>query len=148
MPKSVDTRFLESLIGYNARRVALVAIEKFLDRMSVFGLRPVDFSVLVLIHHNPGITSRQLCRTLNLLPPNLVGQVASFEQRGWLFRSPHPTDRRAIGLTLSEAGAILVAEAEGVVAKLEGEVGKRLTASETQTLIRLLQKIYQNPTSV
>ena len=66
---AVDTTFLESLLGYNARRAALTIIEVFLDRMSVYGLRPVDFSLLSLVSHNPGITSRQLCSTLGILPP-------------------------------------------------------------------------------
>ena len=64
--EEVDTRFLESLLGYNARRTALVLIEPFLERMAVYDVRPVDFSVLSLITHNPGITSRQLCSTLGL----------------------------------------------------------------------------------
>ncbi|HNC06725.1 MAG TPA: hypothetical protein PLS38_10540, partial [Solirubrobacterales bacterium] len=37
----IDTSFLESLLGYNARRAALTIIEAFLERMSVYGLRPV-----------------------------------------------------------------------------------------------------------
>jgi hypothetical protein len=61
--EEVDTRFLESLLGYNARRTALVLIEPFLERMAIYDLRPVDFSVLSLITHNPH-TSRQLCSTL------------------------------------------------------------------------------------
>ena len=45
--QGIDTSFLESLLGYNARRAALTIIgEAFLERMSVYGLRPVDFSVL------------------------------------------------------------------------------------------------------
>ena len=56
---TVDTSYLETLIGYNARRAALSVIGLFLQRMAVYGLRPVDFSVLSLITHNPGITSRQ-----------------------------------------------------------------------------------------
>ena len=48
--------------------------------MSVYGLRPVDFSVLSLITHNPGITSRQLCATLGILPPNLVKLVSGPRQ--------------------------------------------------------------------
>ena len=71
----VDTRYLQTLLGYNARRAALTIIEGFLERMAEFGLRPVDFSVMSVIHHNPGVTSRQLCAALNLLPPNLVGLV-------------------------------------------------------------------------
>jgi hypothetical protein len=47
----IDTRYLESLIGYNARRAAPAVIEVFLQRMAVYDLRPVDFSVLSLITH-------------------------------------------------------------------------------------------------
>ena len=41
--EQVDTRYLESLLGYNARRAALSVIEVFLERMAPYGLRPVDF---------------------------------------------------------------------------------------------------------
>ena len=78
----VDTSYLETLIGYNARRAALAVIGLFLQRMAVYGLKPVDFSVLSLITHNPGITSRQLCTALNILPPNLVGMINALARRG------------------------------------------------------------------
>ena len=68
----VNTRYLETLVGYNARRAALVIIGEFMHRMAVYDLRTVDFSVLSLITHNPGITSRQLCNTLGIQAPNLV----------------------------------------------------------------------------
>ena len=77
----VDASYLEGLIGYNARRAALAVIEVFLARMAIYNLRPVDFSVLSLITHNPGITSRQLCGTLGILPPNLVGMINALEKR-------------------------------------------------------------------
>src|SRR5262245_1594166 len=63
--QQIDTRFLQTLVGYGARRVSLTAIASFLPRMAAYELRPVEFSVLSLIHHNPGITSRQLCGALN-----------------------------------------------------------------------------------
>ena len=80
----------------------------------VYDLRPVDFSVLSLITHNPGITSRQ----------------------------PHPTDGRAMGLHLTAGGARLMRDAERTAAQLEAEVASRLTPSEGKTLIRLLKKVY------
>ena len=142
--EKVDTSYLESLIGYNARRAALSVIEVFLDRMAVYGLRPVDFSVLSLITHNPGITSRQLCTTLGMLPPNLVGMINNFEKRDLVMRKPHPHDGRAMGLHLTTAGHKLMRDAERTAAELEREVGARLSAAENKTLIRLLQKIYLN----
>ena len=138
----VDTRFLESLMGYNARRASLAIISRFLAEMAVYDLRPVDFSVLSLITHNPGITSRQLCSALGLLPPNLVGMINALENRQLIERQLHPVDRRAMALHLTPKGRALMAEAEVTAAKLEHKATAKLTPSESKTLLRLLRKIY------
>jgi DNA-binding MarR family transcriptional regulator len=138
----VDTRYLETLLGYNARRAALTIIEVFLQRMSVYDLRPVDFSVLSLITHNPGISSRQLCSSLNILPPNLVGMINALEKRELISRKPHPSDGRVVGLHLTAVGSKLMQNAEKTAQELEADPATKLTASERKTLIRLLQKIY------
>jgi DNA-binding MarR family transcriptional regulator len=140
---AIDTRYLETLMGYNARRAALKAIGLFSQRMVDFGLSPVDFSVLSLIGHNPGITSRQLCSALNILPPNLVGKISAMEQRRMIDRRPHPQDGRAVGLHLSAAGGKFMAQAELAASQLEDEVASGLTAAEKKTLLRLLQKVYR-----
>ena len=95
--EKVDTSYLETLIGYNARRAALAVIAEFLEKMAVYDLKPVDFSVMSVIVHNPGVTSRQLCACLNILPPNLVGLIQSLDSRGLIERQPHPHDGRAAG---------------------------------------------------
>ena len=138
----VDSSFLETLVGYNARRAAVFIIELFLQRMAVFQLRPVDFSVMSLIFHNPGITSRQLCTTLGILPPNLVGMVGALERRGLILRQRHAKDGRAMSLYTTDAGAALMREAEAVAVELEVDRTQGLTAAERKTLMRLLQKIY------
>jgi DNA-binding MarR family transcriptional regulator len=141
--QTLDTRFLEGLMGYNARRAALTIIELFLERMAVYGLRPVDFSVLSVIAHNPGVTSRQLCACLGILPPNFVGMLTSLEKRELVQRQPHPSDKRAIALQLSSAGKKLMREAERTAQTLESDATVRLTEAERKTLIGLLQKIYR-----
>jgi DNA-binding MarR family transcriptional regulator len=140
--EKIDTSYLETLLGYNARRAALVIIELFLKRMAVYDLRPVDFSVLSLITHNPGISSRQLCSELNILPPNLVGMINTLEKRELILRKPHPSDGRVIGLHLSDVGSKLMKDAEQTAKALEDEAASKLTATERKTLMRLLQKIY------
>jgi DNA-binding MarR family transcriptional regulator len=141
--EEIDTRFLESLLGYNARRAALAVIEVFLERMAPYALKPVDFSVMSLITHNPGITSRQLCTALGILPPNLVGMVNALEKRALILRQPHPRDGRAMGLHLTPKGEKLMREAEKTAAALEAEVSGRLSAAELKTLIALLKKVYE-----
>lgn len=138
----VNTDYLESLLGYNARRAALVIIELFLKRMAVYELRPVEFSVVSLIVHNPGITSRQLCSALGLLPPNLVSMIGTFEKRGLIARRPHPSDGRANGLHPTPAGEKLMREAEKTAQDQENDATATLTSVERKTLIRLLKKVY------
>jgi DNA-binding MarR family transcriptional regulator len=138
----VDTSYLQSLMGYNARRAALSIIELFLERLSPYGLKPVDFSVMSTILHNPGVTSRQLCTALNLLPPNLVGLIQSLEARGLIERKPHPHDGRAVGLHPTAQGKTLMEQAEETATALEIEKTARLTATQRKTLLDLLQKIY------
>jgi DNA-binding MarR family transcriptional regulator len=140
--EKIDTNYLESLLGYNARRAALEIIGLFLKRMAVYDLRPVDFSVLSLITHNPGISSRHLCTALNILPPNLVGMINTLEKRELIVRKPHPSDGRIVGLHLSDVGSRLMKDAEQTAKVLEDEVASKLTATERKTLMRLLQKIY------
>lgn len=111
-------------------------------RLAPHALSPVDFSVLSLVLRNPGITSRQLCRALEVLPPNLVGIVTALEARGLIERQPHPGDRRAAALHLSEAGEQLMREIEPVAAQSDAEAAARLTPAEQKTLVRLLKKIW------
>ena len=138
----VDTSYLETLIGYNARRAALAVFGQFLARMAVYDLKPVDFSVMSVVVHNPGVTSRQLCAALNILPPNLVGLVQSLESRGLLERLPHPHDGRAMGLHPTQKGLELMEKAEATASELEMKIGSKLTPNQVQTLVTLLQKIY------
>jgi len=98
--------------------------------------------VLTLIAHNPGITSRQLCAALDILPPNLVGMIKGLDKRGLIERRPHPTDRRAQGLHLSPAGRKLQKSAQVTATQLESDVASRLSAAELDTLKSLLRKVY------
>ena len=138
----LDSRVLETLVGYNTRRAWLTISTVFAERMAAYGLKQVDFSVLSLLVHNPGATSRQLCATLDILPPNLVSLISALDGRGLIERRPHPRDGRAVGLYLTPAGERLTQEAEAAVVQLELDASAQLTARERESLIRLLKKIY------
>jgi DNA-binding MarR family transcriptional regulator len=142
-PIQIDNRYLESLLGYNCRRAALTIIEEFLLRFAAYGLRPVEFSVLSVIFHNPGVTSRQICSTIGILSPNLVRIIRSFDERGLIERTQDATDKRAIGLSLSTTGRKLMRGAEREAASLETDVAPTLTESERDQLLSLLKKVYQ-----
>ena len=138
--EAVDTRFLRTLVGYNTRRAALAIIEVFMERMAVYDLKVVDFSVLSLVAHNPGVTSRQLCAALNVLPPNLVGLIAALERRGLIERRPHPSDGRAMGVHLTPEGEQLLEASRPVVEALQDHILAPLSPAERATFLALAHK--------
>ena len=138
----LNTDYLETLLGYNARRAALYVIGQSAQEMAQYDLKPVDFSVMSVVHHNPGVTSRQLCASLDILPPNLVKIVQSLEARQWLVRLPHPHDGRAVGLHPTDKGIALMQEAEARISALEKMVANPLSPEQQEQLISLLRKIY------
>lgn len=139
----VDASFLESLLGYNARRASLSLVCVFVESMERFDLKIVEFSVLSLIGSNAGITSRQLCQQLAVLPPNMVGMIDALGKRGFLERRPHPRDGRATGLYLSAAGRELVDAAEPELKSREAQSIAHLSEMEQAQLRELLQKLYR-----
>ncbi|AIJ49014.1 MarR family winged helix-turn-helix transcriptional regulator [Comamonas testosteroni] len=139
----VDASFLESLLGYNARRASLSLVGVFMRCMERFDLKIVEFSVLSLVGSNPGITSRQLCQQLAVLPPNMVGMIDVLGKRGFLERRPHPRDGRATGLYLTAAGGELVDTAEPELKSSEARSIAHLSATEQAQLMELLQKLYR-----
>lgn len=140
--ETTGTEYLESLLGYNAHRAAVALVGHFMQSMESFELRTVSFSVLSVLAHNPGMTSRQLCQLLNVLPPNMVVILRQLDKRSLIKRQPHPADGRAVGLSLSASGRKLIEQAEKAASAADLKASEKLTASERKTLALLLQKIY------
>ena len=136
------TAYLETLVGYNASRASHTMVSHFMRGVRQFDLRTVDFSVLSVMGHQPGVTSRQLCQLLNVLPPNMVVLLRDLDKRGLIERTPHPSDRRAVGLSLSAHGKAMMKQAEKAASAADLQGTAHLSAAERKTLARLLQKMY------
>jgi DNA-binding MarR family transcriptional regulator len=138
----LDQGKLLGLVGYNCRRAYLHILGLFRQRMAKFDLRPVDFSVLVLIQANPNVNQKRLAHALSIDPPNMATLLERLEARALIQRKPNPTDRRARLLVLTRQGAALCSEAEKVVTRMEIDATPHLTRDERVELMRLAQKVF------
>lgn len=77
------------------------------------GLTPARATVVWEVHRRGPITQRALAGHLDVTPRNVTGLVDGLEQGAFVTREPHPTDRRAILVTLTDRGREI---AEGFVA--------------------------------
>ena len=143
LTKNLDLSYLESLMGYNARRAALTIIEDFNLRMVEIQLKPVEFSVLSLISRNPNISAKEICSALFILPPNIVSILKSLESRDLISRQVDEKDKRQIALSLTKNGKSLIKKAEKLAMQSDQLTTQHITPSEREQLIFLLKKIYQ-----
>jgi DNA-binding MarR family transcriptional regulator len=138
----LDQKQLLGLIGYNCRRAYLCIFEVFKERMAAVDLRPVDYSVLVLVRANPEVNQKRLARALSIDPPNMATLLDRLEARKLVVRKRNPEDKRSQLLLLTPQGQKLCETAEAIVTKLEIDATSALTKDERAQLIRLAQKIF------
>jgi len=63
-----------------------------------------------LLHHGGATTQRALADALKVSPRNVTGLVDGLVATGLVTREPHPTDRRATLVSLTDRGASTLAE--------------------------------------
>jgi len=74
------------------------------------GLTRSRAPVVWQLHQRGPVTQRELAEALGVTARNVTGLVDGLEAAGIVTREPHPTDRRATLITLTERGAASAAE--------------------------------------
>ena len=74
------------------------------------GLSVPRAHLLWLVHHEGPTTQRALADSLKVSPRNVTGLVDGLVADGFVTREPHPTDRRAILVSLTARGTATLAE--------------------------------------
>jgi DNA-binding MarR family transcriptional regulator len=105
------------------------------------GLEPRQFGLLRLLASCRGDSQRALGAMLRITPNRMVALVDGLESKGLIERRPHPDDRRAYTVTLTEKGAATLDQAFHAAFGVEAEVCASLEPAECEQLLRLLRKL-------
>ncbi|WP_280302279.1 MarR family winged helix-turn-helix transcriptional regulator [Nocardia abscessus] len=73
--------------------------------MAERGLTQARARLLWRLHHHGPLTQRALADLLEVTPRNVTGLLDGLADDGYVVRQPHPTDRRATLVTLTEHGS-------------------------------------------
>jgi len=76
----------------------------FTELAAQYGLTAVQAKVLLLLQADGAMTMRTIAGQLQYDASNLTGVVDRLEELGAVRRQPHPHDRRAKGVLLTESG--------------------------------------------
>ncbi len=139
---ALDQSAMQHLIGYRLT-LAEVASRRVFQRHigTPFKLRPVEFTILVLLLANPQATPKQLALTLGMPPPNVTVLLDRLAERGLVQRQRSATDGRATNLLLTDKGTELARRAQRVSLDMESGLLSALSAAERAMLGELLHKL-------
>src|SRR6266581_5354397 len=101
MPKTAN----DTLAIADRLRPVLLRVGRELRREArEVGISPEQVSLLVAIKYMPGIGVRELAAHERVSPPALSNHVDRLERDGLVSRTPDASDRRRVGLTLTDEG--------------------------------------------
>src|ERR1700675_293321 len=101
MPKTA----IDTLAIADRLRPVLLRVGRELPREArEVGISPEQVSLLVAITYAPGIGVRELAAKERVSPPALSNHVDRLERDGLVSRTPSASDRRRVGLALTDEG--------------------------------------------
>ncbi|MFI6050673.1 MarR family winged helix-turn-helix transcriptional regulator [Streptomyces violascens] len=126
-------------------RIARAMGERMDKEYAQFGIGRGEFDVIATLRRSGEpytLSPRQLSATLMLTTGGMTGRLDKLEKAGLLRRSPDPTDRRGLRVTLTDKGLALVDESVTAGLASQTEVlTSALDEREAAQLSALLRKL-------
>jgi DNA-binding MarR family transcriptional regulator len=126
---------LNDRLGYFVRRLQVWIFQDLIRRLSHLDLSPAQFSVIVVIGANPGLSQAELAETLGIERARLVRLLHRLERRGLTQRQPSRSDGRRHALELTREGKAVLAAAERLAAQHEQALKGKLGLRRYRTLL-------------
>lgn len=139
--KKPNLDILPELIGYNLHRAEIASYRSFVRSFNGPKTTPKQFSVLLLIRANPGISQIELGKLLGMDRATTMAVVQRMQEDELLTREPSSVDRRRYELRLTRKGQTLVSRLKKHVREQESLLTSELTSGEELLLRELLIKL-------
>lgn len=137
--RDIELDVLTTHLGYALRRAQVWVFQDFIRTLSVIDIRPAQYSVLVVIGANPGLSQAELAGRLAIERARLVHMLDHLQKRGLTERLPSPTDRRTHALQLTKEGQKLLKRAKALAARHEARLTEKMGAGAREQVMELLQ---------
>jgi len=105
------------------------------------GLTRARAEVIWRLHQDGPVTQRTLSQALQVTPRNVTGLLDALETGGFVARRPHPSDRRAVLVTLTRHGSAAAAALEADHRRFAAELFGTTSNAELSRLSRSLRQV-------
>jgi DNA-binding MarR family transcriptional regulator len=136
----IDLGDLNDRLGYFVRRMQIWIFQDFIRRLARIDISPAQFSVLVVIGANPGLSQSEIAGTLGIERARLVRLLHRLDRRSLTQRLPSSADGRRHALQLTRDGQKLLAQAKALAAQHEAALKDRLGGERHKALLEALRE--------
>lgn len=140
LDEGVSVNPLDQLLGYQLRRASQAMMADLEERLTNFGLRITEASVLLVIEANPNITQSEIGRVLSIQRANMAPLTTQLERGGLIQRTA--AGGRAQALRLTKAGMALARECRACTALNEARFLPKLDETKRAALIEQIRLIW------
>lgn len=137
----VRTAPIQDLIGYALRRAQGVVYADLNDSLARISLRPLQFTLLLMVNENPGSSQSSVCEALGIQKANCVPTMSELERRGYIIRRKSVNDARSYELHITNKGKRILQRAGEVQSLHEQRLIERIGVEGRDQLLRLLGKL-------
>jgi DNA-binding MarR family transcriptional regulator len=138
---AIDYGPLPALVAYRLKRAYAYSIQTWDTLFERLGLPYGQYSVLLLIGLNPGLSQLALANAVGLDGSTLVPIMNRFFKLGWIRRVRRRDDRRVYSLRVTPAGQAVLDKARAILREHDADLTSPLTGEERATLLELISKI-------
>jgi DNA-binding MarR family transcriptional regulator len=130
---------LNSHLGYFVRRLQIWIFQDFIRTLASIDISPAQFSVLIVIGSNRGLSQIDMSAALGIERARLVRLLHRLESRALIRRLPSSADGRRHALQLTPYGRTLLAQAKTLAARHEKRLINKLGAERHQMMLEALR---------
>ena len=128
-------------LGDLLMRAARTLRRRFGAVLAPWDLSPHQARALRVVGSGDGVRLSELAEALRIAPRSATEVADGLQERGLVARAPDPTDRRAVVLTVTEAGRQVQREVDDARAADAQQLFGRLSATDRAELARILRAL-------
>lgn len=130
---------LDDHLGYFVRRLQVWVFHDFIRTLTRIDITPAQYSVLVVIGANRGLSQAELAATLGIERARLARLLHRLQDRGLIQRLRSSADGRRHALKLTPQGRTVLARAKALAARHEKRLTGKLGAERHKMLLAALR---------
>jgi DNA-binding MarR family transcriptional regulator len=130
--------------GYLMARAGAAGQRHFAERLEQLGLTPRTWGAMNVLDHEGPTTQQALGRLTLTDPSTMVATIDELEKHDLVQRRPHPTDRRAHQLHITDKGHETLSRGRALAREAQDDLLSPLSGDEREQLHDLLRRVVEH----